>query len=77
MFSINQIIQNFMSGMFQNHPLMTQFNQMMAGKTQSQQMQTLMNLAKSKGLDPNAKIFSEQDLRNFGLKIPQGENFKL
>ena len=68
MFSINQIIQNFMSGMFQNHPLMAQFNTMMAGKTPNQQMQTLINLAKSKGLDPNAKIFSEEDLKMLGLK---------
>ena len=68
MFDINTIIQNYMAGMFNNHPLMKQFNQMMAGKNREQQAQTLINLARSKGIDPNAKMFSEQDLKKLGLK---------
>lgn len=68
MFDINTIIQDYMAGMFNNHPLMKQFNQMMAGKNREQQAQTLLNLAKSRGIDINKKMFSEQDLKKFGLK---------
>jgi hypothetical protein len=68
MFSIGDLVRNFMAGKFNNHPLMQQYNKMMAGKTPEQQAQTLLNLARSKGIDPNAKIFSEQDLKMFGLK---------
>ena len=65
---LNQIIQNFMMGQFNNHPAMAQFNKMMAGKNPEQKMQTLMNFAKSNGIDPNQKIFSENDLKMLGLK---------
>ena len=68
MFDVNTIIQNYMAGMFNNHPLMKQFNQMMAGKDRDQQAQTLLNLAKSRGIDINKKMFSEQDLKKLGLK---------
>lgn len=68
MFDINTIIQNYMAGMFNNHPLMKQFNQMMAGKNREQQAQTLLNLAQSRGIDINKKMFSEQDLKMLGLK---------
>lgn len=57
-----------MSGQMQNHPMMAQFNQMMSGKTGGQQMQTLINLARSRGIDPNQKMFSESDLKSLGLK---------
>ena len=36
-----------------NHPLMQQFNQMMAGKTVEQQKETLLNYAVSRGFDRN------------------------
>lgn len=52
------------------HPAMQQFNQMMAGKNIEQQMQTLLNFARSSGLDPNAKIFSADYLRSIGVPIP-------
>jgi hypothetical protein len=57
-----------MSGALQNNPTMSLFNQMMSGKTRSAQMQTLLNSAKSRGLDINQKIFSEADLKALGLK---------
>lgn len=41
---------------------------MLAGKSPEQQWQTLMNFAKSQGLDPDAKIFSEADLKTFGIR---------
>lgn len=40
---------------------------MMAGKDQNQQFQTLLNIAKSKGIDIDEKMFSESDLRQLGL----------
>lgn len=55
-------------GKFQNHPLMQQYNQMMAGKNPQQIMQTILNMAKSRGFDINKKIFTEEDARQLGLK---------
>jgi hypothetical protein len=48
---------------------MQMFNQMMSGKDSRQQIDTLLNLAKSRGFDINAKMFSESDLRTLGLNI--------
>lgn len=56
-----------MSGQLTNNPLMSTFNQMMAGKDQNQQFQTLLNIAKSKGINIDEKMFSESDLRQLGL----------
>ena len=42
-----------MQGQFQNHPLMSTVNQMMAGKTIEQQKETIRNVAKSRGFDLN------------------------
>lgn len=41
---------------------------MMGGKTIEQKKQTIINLARTNGIDPNEKIFSEEDLKSFGLK---------
>lgn len=49
-------------------PQMQQVKQMLAGKTQEQQWQTLMNFARTQGIDPDAKIFSEADLKAFGVR---------
>lgn len=62
---LNLILNNFLSGKFKNE--MQSFNQMMSGKTTEQQVQTLLNMAKSRGFDVNAKMFSEEDLKSFGL----------
>ena len=51
----------FLMGKFKNHPLMQQFNQMMAGKTYEQQKQTLLNFAQSRGFDTG---MVEQLLKN-------------
>lgn len=56
-----------MQGQLQNNPMVGLFNQMMAGKTPEQQIQTLLNTAQSKGIDINAKTFSADDLRSLGL----------
>lgn len=66
---IGQILSNFLAGKFQ--PQMQMFNQMMNGKNPEQQMQTILNMAKSKGININQKMFSESDLREFGLSIPK------
>lgn len=47
------------------------FNQMMAGKNTQEQMQTILNMAKSQGIDINAKIITEQQLKQLGLNIPR------
>lgn len=43
----------YLSGRLNNHPLMRQFNQMMAGKTPEQQRETLLNYAQTRGFDRN------------------------
>lgn len=65
---IQQLMQQAMAGSLQNNPTMGLFNQMMGGKDTRTQMQTLLNCAKSKGMDIDKKIFSEADLKALGLK---------
>lgn len=65
---LSQLLNNFVMGKLNNMPQMQMFNQMMNGKTPQQQLQTILNMAKSKGIDINQKIFSEEDLKSFGLK---------
>lgn len=66
---LSMLINKFMSGQLQNMPQMQMFNQMMNGKTQAQQIETLLNMARSKGIDINAKMFSESDIKQLGLKL--------
>lgn len=68
---IQMIMQQMMTGQMQNNPMMGLFNQMMQGKTPEQQFQTILNSAKSRGIDVNAKMFTEADLRSMGLNIPR------
>lgn len=65
---LGQLLNNFLSGKFKNE--MQTFNQMMSGKDVNQQIQTLLNMAKSRGFDINAKMFSAQDLKTLGLNPP-------
>lgn len=64
---INNLLMNKLNGM----PQMQTFNQMMAGKNPEQQMQTILNMAKSQGIDVNAKIITEQQAQQLGLNIPR------
>ena len=57
-----------MSGSFWGTPMMQAFNNMMQGKDQKSQLQTLLNCAKSKGIDINEKRFTEDDLKALGLR---------
>jgi hypothetical protein len=40
---------------------------MMSGKNQQQQIETLLNAARSQGIDINEKRFTEADVRALGL----------
>lgn len=68
---LNQLISNFMMGKLSGSPQMSMFNQMMRGKSPEQQMQTILNMAKSKGIDIDQKMFSEADLKGLGLSFPR------
>lgn len=46
---------------------MQMFNQMMRGKDPKAQMQTLLNCAKSKGIDIDEKRFTEDDLKSLAV----------
>lgn len=65
---LQQLMQQAMAGNLRNNPTMALFNQMMGGKDPQAQMQTLLNCARSRGMDIDAKIFSEADLKTLGLK---------
>ena len=70
---IQMLAQKFLNGQLQNMPQMQQVKQMLQGKSPQQQLQTLYNFAQSQGIDPNAKIFSSEQLRAFGLDMsPRG-----
>ena len=62
---VNNLMSNLLNGKFKNE--MQSFNQMMSGKTPEQQIQTILNMAKSRGFDINQKMFSEEDLKAFGI----------
>ena len=64
---LQQIMQMVTQKTLQNNPAFGMFQQMMQGKTVEQQIQTLMNLAKSKGI-ADTKLFSEADLKTLGIK---------
>lgn len=65
---LQKLAQQVMSGQMQNNPMMATFNQMMSGKSKEQQIQTLLNLAKSRGIDISDKCFTEEDIKSLGLK---------
>ena len=65
---LNNIFQQIMAGKMQGTPMMNLFNQMMHGKSQQEKIQTLLNSAKSRGIDINKKMFSENDLKSLKLK---------
>jgi hypothetical protein len=64
---LQQIMQRAMSQNLQGNPIFGMYQQMMQGKSSSEQLQTLLNLAKSRGVAEN-KIFSEEDLKTLGLR---------
>lgn len=67
--NLTGLIQNVLMGKLQNHPLMSQYNQMFKGKSQEEQLQTLINSAKSFGIDVNEKCFTKEQLKTIGINI--------
>lgn len=65
---LENLVQMYITNRFRNDPRLAAFNQMFAGKNTQQGIQTILNLAKSKGFDLDAKIFSENDVKLLGLK---------
>lgn len=65
--TLQQLAQQLMSGQMQNSPMLAAFNKMMAGKNPQEQFRTLLNAAKNKGVDVEAKIFTKEDLKALGL----------
>ena len=65
---LENLVQMYITNRFRNDPRLAAFNQMFAGKNTQQSIQTILNLAKSKGFDPDAKVFSENDVKLLGLK---------
>ena len=66
---MNETIQNLIrqNAMAQNPQMRSLFNQMMQGKTKEQQMQTILNAAKSNGIDINQKVFPEEFVKMLGV----------
>lgn len=62
---MQMLMQRFMQGRLNNMPEMGQISQMLAGKSQPQQLETLRNFARSYGIDPDEKRFTEQEVRQF------------
>ena len=65
---LQQMMQMMMQGQFRTHPQMPLFNQMMQGKNKNQQIDTILNAAKSNDFDVDRKIFSEADLKALKLR---------
>ena len=65
---MNETIQNLIrqNAMAQNPQMRSLFNQMMQGKTKEEQIQTILNAAKSNGVDINQKVFPEELIKSFG-----------
>ena len=65
---MNETIQNLIrqNAMAQNPQMRGLFNQMMQGKTRQEQMQTILNAAKSNGVDINQKVFPAELIKSFG-----------
>lgn len=53
--------------MAQNPQMRSLFNQMMQGKTKEEQIQTILNAAKSNGIDINQKVFPEEFVKMLGV----------
>lgn len=67
---LNSLISGFLQGQFANHPMMKQAQSMLQGKNKQQQIETLLNTAKTMGLDINEKRFSAEELKRLGIKLP-------
>ena len=67
---LNSLITGLIQGQFANHPLMKQVQSMLQGKSNQEQIQTLINTAQTLGLDINEKRFTAEQLQQLGIKLP-------
>ena len=62
-----QLISRFMSGEFNDHPIVKAIFKMLEGKSPQERAKILMNLLRSRGIDVDSLRFTPEELRNFGL----------
>lgn len=65
------IIDRFLKGEFNDNILAKRIYSMLEGKSEGDKINTLINMLQSNGFDINEKIFSEEDLKRWGIPIPQ------
>lgn len=65
---ISNLLQQLISGQLSKNALTQHFNTMMNGKSEKDKWQTLLNMARANGFNVDEKRFSEEDLRQLGLK---------
>lgn len=64
------IINRFFRGEFNDNPIVKRLYSMVEGKSDSEKFRILVNMLQSQGFDINQKIFSEADLKRWGIPIP-------
>jgi hypothetical protein len=64
------IIDRFFKGEFNDNPIVKRLYSMVEGKSDSDKFKILVNMLQSQGFDINQKIFSEADLKRWGIPIP-------
>lgn len=63
-------INRFFKGEFNDNPIVKRIYNMVEGKSDSDKFKILVNMLQSQGFDINQKIFSEADLKRWGIPIP-------
>lgn len=63
-------INRFFKGEFNDNPIVKRLYNMVEGKSDSEKLRILINMLQSQGFDINQKIFSEADLKRWGIPIP-------
>ena len=63
-------INRFFKGEFNDNPIVKRIYNMIEGKSDSDKFKILVNMLQSQGFDINQKIFSEADLKRWGIPIP-------
>lgn len=63
-----KLIEDVLSGKYDNHPIMQSIKRMTANKSGPEQVQILLNMLSSSGFDINQKIHIPDELaRKYGL----------
>lgn len=65
---IVNLMERFLKGEFNDNPIVQRINNMIAGKSNAEQIQILLNMLQSSGFDIHQKIQIPDELaRRFGL----------